>query len=83
MYFLVIHKATRKPFVAVQGLELQAAKERAESVYESSKMFAEHGTLASGVCVAVMPDSALESALDGSLSSLDIRASALHQCGGF
>lgn len=79
MYSLLIHKATRKPFVAASDLGLVDAKSQAEKLYDASKLFADHGTLASGVCVVVVPTAALTD----TFSNLDIRAHAVHQCGGY
>lgn len=79
MYSLLIHKATRKPFVAASDMDLSAAKAQAEKLYDASKLFAEHGTLASGVCVVVVPTDALTD----TFSNLDIRAHGVHQCGSY
>lgn len=79
MYSVVIHKATRKPSVVASDLCLGVATVEAENLYKASQLFAKHGTLASGVCVIVVPSSVVHS----ELSNWDVTSHMVYQCGGF
>ena len=81
LFSVVLHKATLKPKCVASGLTLAAANARATELYEESKLFFQHGSLATGVALFVFPDSSI----DALLNKYDFRLlkGAVLQCGGW
>jgi hypothetical protein len=82
-YSVLIHKATRSPFVASSGHSLHAAIRVASDLYDASKTFGSHGTLATGVSVMVFSD--FDAMRIQELKTLQVQdlSKRAYQCGGW
>jgi small ligand-binding sensory domain FIST len=86
MHTVLTYKATRTPKYVVSGLDLASAVAKANQLYDASKTLSDHGLLASGVCVVVLPDADAELAISqGCLPHRVMGEDSViaHQCGGY
>lgn len=83
LFSVVIHKATRTALIELSGLTFKDAQEKAGSLYEVSKVFSKHGSLASGVSILVMADAAARHKAETGYWLNDDHKDVTYQCGGY
>lgn len=83
MYSVLTFKATRPPQLVVAGISEAQAITKAGDLFDSSKVFAAHGFLVTGVSVIVMSDDNAKRAVESGLLPPLSEDAVVYQCGGF